>query len=157
MDVIIETPKGSCIKYLWDEEIQMYRANKLLGEGLVFPYDFGFIPQTLGDDGDPLDVMVISECETFPGIAIDVRIIGCIRVKQSKKEPLVQNDRFLAIPDFSREYASVKDIATLPEPIINKITGFLRNYVEAAGKKIEIEGLVDVNEALELIRLQPAK
>jgi len=154
MDVIIETPKGSNIKYAWDEKQSKYRAKKLLGRGLTFPYDFGFIPGTLGEDGDPLDVMVISEASAYPGVVVDVRIIGCIRVKQSRDHPLIRNDRYLGIPIFSREYEPIKDIGIFPDYLLQEIISFLRDYVEAGGKKIIIEGLINAEDAMKEIMAQ---
>jgi len=151
MDIIVETPKGSTIKYAWDKRVRMYRAKKMLAHGLAFPFDFGFIPDTLGEDGDALDVMVVAEFGTYPGAVMDVRIIGCVRVKQSSQPPLIRNDRFLAVPSMSREFAAVKQLSDLPDGLLEQITGFLREYVEAAGKTIKIEGFLDAGEALKLL------
>ncbi len=72
MDIIIETPKGSRQKYSFDKDTKLFRLKKVLAPGLVFPFDFGFIPGTKGEDGDPLDMMVISEYQGFPGCIMDV-------------------------------------------------------------------------------------
>src|SRR4051812_46579587 len=74
MDIIIETPKGSRQKYTYNKELKLFRLKKVLAPGLVFPFDFGFIPGTKGEDGDPFDVLVLSEYQTFPGCIVDVRI-----------------------------------------------------------------------------------
>lgn len=86
MNLIIETPKGSSEKYDYDTQHHLFKLHKILPAGMVFPFDFGFIPGTKGEDGDPLDVLVISEFESFPGIMIDCRIIGCIKAKQIDKK-----------------------------------------------------------------------
>jgi inorganic pyrophosphatase len=74
MDIIIESPKGSRIKYKFDNEYRLFRLHKILPAALVFPFDFGFIPGTTGEDGDPIDVMVLSEFQGFPGCLLDCRL-----------------------------------------------------------------------------------
>ena len=99
IDIVIETPRGSSQKYDYDPESKFFRLKKILPGGMVFPYDFGFIPDTKGEDGDPLDILIISEFNSFPGCIITCRIIGGIKATQlerDKKEP-VRNDRFMAV------------------------------------------------------------
>ncbi|MBO9565177.1 MAG: inorganic diphosphatase [Niastella sp.] len=83
MDIIIETPKGSTLKYVWDKPLRLFRIKKKLAEGLVFPFDFGFIPGTRGEDGDPLDIMVVAEFCTFPNCVMECCLTGCIQAMQS--------------------------------------------------------------------------
>jgi inorganic pyrophosphatase len=78
LQVIIETPKGSHNKYSFDEEQNIFVLRAALPSGMVFPYDFGFVPQTLADDGDPLDVLVLMDMPAFPGCAVVARLIGVI-------------------------------------------------------------------------------
>src|ERR1700712_5031895 len=99
---IIETPKGSGEKYNYDEKQRYFKLGKILPAGLVFPFDFGFIPDTKGEDGDPLDIIVISELASFPGCAMDCRIIGAIKAEQTEKNgETLRNDRFLGVPEVS--------------------------------------------------------
>src|ERR1700743_668040 len=96
IDVVIETPKGSVQKYDYDDKTHFFKMSKILPSGMVFPYDFGFIPDTKGEDGDPLDVIVISEFNSFPGVMIKCRVIGGIKAKQSEEDgKMIRNDRFL--------------------------------------------------------------
>jgi inorganic pyrophosphatase len=101
VDVVIETPKGSKYKYKFDEETNRFKANKLLPSGLSFAYDFGFIPGTKGDDGDPLDVMIFSEDSFLPGSVIECEILGAIKAKQSADNKTVRNDRIIVTPKIS--------------------------------------------------------
>ncbi|MEJ7588557.1 MAG: inorganic diphosphatase, partial [Ferruginibacter sp.] len=82
---MIETPKGSAQKYTYDSTTKFFRLTKILPAGMVFPYDFGFIPETMGEDGDPLDSMIISEFPSFTGCMISCRVIGGIKATQSEK------------------------------------------------------------------------
>src|SRR3984893_11401569 len=81
---IIETPKGRRNKFDYDPEFEMFTLGGLLPEGLAFPYDFGFIPSTLGDDGDPLDVMVVMDEPAHVGCLLDVRLVGVIEAEQTE-------------------------------------------------------------------------
>lgn len=95
VNAIIESPKGQGHKYDFEPETKFFKLMKVLPAGLVFPFDFGFIPKTKGEDGDPLDVVVISEIPTFPGCSMDCRIIGAITANQTEKDgETVRNDRF---------------------------------------------------------------
>ncbi|HET7898927.1 MAG TPA: inorganic diphosphatase, partial [Flavisolibacter sp.] len=97
-DVVIETPKGSRNKYAWNEKKEVFRLKKILPEGAVFPFDFGFFPKTKGEDGDPVDVLVIMDEPAYPGCVIECRIIGALKAKQTeKKKKAVENDRLIAV------------------------------------------------------------
>lgn len=151
---IIETPKGSPYKYDYDKKLSAIKLKKVLPAGLVFPFDFGFITGTKGEDGDPLDIMVISEIPTFPGCAIKCRIIGAIKAKQTERDgETIRNDRFIAVPEVSSTYKSVDDINELPEGLIDQVIAFFENYNHQAGKKFEVLEHVSAKEAYKLIKL----
>jgi inorganic pyrophosphatase len=155
IDVVIETPKGSAQKYDYDEKSHFFKLKKILPSGMVFPYDFGFIPETKGEDGDPLDVIVISEFNSFPGIMIKCRIIGCIKGEQSdEKDPrkMIRNDRFLAVPKCSNTFQKVRKMEDLPDQIVDDLKAFFTNYNKIEGKKFKTIGKLDPEEALKLIR-----
>ncbi len=147
MDIIIETPRNSPVKYKYEPDLNGFRMLKALSPGLVFPYDFGFIPGTEGEDGDPLDVMVISEFPSFPGCVIDCRIIGCLQAEQSKKDQMLRNDRFLAVPEFSIQYEPVNSLDDLPKKLIDSIELFFTTYLAAEGKKIKWLPRLDARKA----------
>ena len=150
---IVETPKGSAQKYDYDEKNKWFKLKKVMPAGMVFPFDFGFIPGTKGEDGDPLDIIIISELRSFPGCAMDCRIIGGICAKQTEKDKTtVRNDRFLAIPEASQMFADVKSIEDLPKDIIEQLENFFINYNEEAGKKFKPLKNIDAKEAYKLIK-----
>ncbi len=151
MDVIIETPRGSNIKYKFDEKLKLFRFKKILPAGLVFPYDFGFIPDTKGEDGDPLDVLVISEFQGFPGCIMDCRIIGCIRVEQTVKKKKIRNDRFLGIPTGSIAFEHVTSINEIPGSLVSELEAFIANYLSGEGKKFRLLGNLDAKQATKLL------
>jgi inorganic pyrophosphatase len=150
---IVETPKGSAQKYDWNEELRLFKLAKILPAGLQFPFDFGFIPGTRGEDGDPLDVIIISEVKSFTGCCMDCRIIGAITAHQTEKDgKIVRNDRFLAVPEVSQLFKNVQSFTDLPEDILNQLEAFFKNYNEQAGKEFQPLNRISAAEALALIQ-----
>lgn len=144
---IVETPKGKGQKFDFDPALGCFKLNKVMPAGLVFPYDFGLIPGTVGGDGDPLDVMILSEIETFTGCALDCRVIGGIKATQREVTgERMRNDRIVAVAEVSAHYASVEKLSDLPNGTMDKLEAFFSNYNAQAGK---------VFKPLE--RLSPAK
>jgi inorganic pyrophosphatase len=153
MDIIIETPAGRREKFVYDKEIGMFRLKKVLAQGLGFPFDFGFIPGTRGDDGDPLDAMVISEFSTFPGCLCECRIIGCIAARQKAGNREIINDRYLAIPALSQLYGPIHSIEDLPDQLINEIENFFLTYTKAEGKDFWITGRLSASAAMHRLQV----
>ena len=150
--IVIETPKGSTCKYDYDQELKCFKLKKILPVGMVFPFDFGFIPDTRGGDGDPLDVMVISEIGTFTGCCIDCWIIGVFKIEQTGPDgKTIRNDRFFAVPEVSLLFKDVKDIDDLPHAVINQLESFFKNYVQPEGKQLEVLERLGATAARRLI------
>lgn len=157
IDVVIETPKGSAQKYDYVPNTPFFKLKKILPSGMVFPYDFGFIPKTKGEDGDPLDVIVISEFCSFPGVIIRCRIIGAIKAEQSEDEgskKMIRNDRFLAVPKCSNIFQDVKKMDDLPKQIIDDLEAFFTEYNKLEGKKFKALEKLEPKEALKMIESQ---
>jgi len=157
VDVIVETPKGSAQKYDYVPNTPFFKMKKILPSGMVFPYDFGFIPKTKGEDGDPLDVIVISEFQSFPGVIMKCRIIGGIKAQQSKEkksDKLIRNDRFLAIPKCSNIFQNVEKMEDLPEQITDQLEEFFVDYNKLEGKKFKALDKMGPKEAQKLIEGQ---
>lgn len=130
LNVIVETPKGCQNKYSYDEEYQVFKLKKTLPMGATFPFDFGFIPNTKGADGDPLDVLVIMDEHSYPGCWVTARIIGVLEAKQSEPEEktTVRNDRIVAIASTSELYSGVKKMKELNPKMVEEIEHFFINY-----------------------------
>jgi inorganic pyrophosphatase len=153
INITIESPKGSGHKYDFEPELNRFKLKKILPAGMVFPFDFGFIPNTKGEDGDPLDVVVISEISCFPGCCIDCRIIGAIKVNQTERDgKTMRNDRYFAVPVVSHLFSNINSIHELPEAILNQIESFFRNYNEQADKKLDIIQRINGPEAYQMIK-----
>src|ERR1700694_401208 len=97
VQVIIETPKGSRNKYAWDPKQRVFTLKKVLPEGMVFPHDFGFIPSTRGQDGDPIDVLVLMDQPAFTGCLVPSRLGGVFEGEQTEDGKTERNDRLLAV------------------------------------------------------------
>lgn len=153
IDVVIETPKGSRNKYTWDEGQKVFWLKKILPAGAVFPFDFGFIPNTKGEDGDPIDVLVIMDEPAFPGCWLECRIIGVLKAKQTERDGRVnQNDRFIGVSVLSHLYKGLKNIDALDDNVKEEIQHFFISYNSLAGKTFTPEGWADKNEAKDLIQ-----
>jgi len=157
LNVIIDTPKGSRNKYSWDEKRGMFELSGLLPAGAVFPYDFGFIPNTRGGDGDPLDVLVLMDEPAFSGCLVHARILGVIEANQTEKGKTTRNDRLLAVAAKSKTHEDLKSIANLNSKLLDEIEHFFVSYNEAKGKKFKPLGRFGPERAKKLVRRSKRK
>lgn len=151
LQVVIETPKGSRNKYSFDEEQRMFLLKAALPAGMVFPYDFGFIPQTKGGDGDPLDVLVLMDEPAFPGCALLVRLIGVIEGDQTVEEKTNRNDRLIAVAETAHIYSHLQRLKDVPEQTVREIEEFFVNYHRLQGKEFKVLARRGPKAARELI------
>jgi inorganic pyrophosphatase len=128
--VVIETPRGSGNKYKLDKKTGGFKLSKIMPEGMVFPFDFGFFPGTHAEDGDPLDVLVLCEEPTFPGCQIDCRLAGVLLTRQVDKGDTrsKRNDRIVGIAQASVVFAEVRELADLPSVLLQQVEDFFVNY-----------------------------
>ncbi|ERR1700685_2066303 len=138
IQVVIETPKGSRNKYAFDEEQKIFQLKKVLPAGMAFPFDFGFIPSTLADDGDPVDVLVLMDEPAFPGCLLICRIVGIIQGEQGDKKKKERNDRIVAVEQENHSYAHVKHVNDLGKKFVRELEEFFVNYHELSGEKYSI-------------------
>lgn len=135
VEVIVDTPKGSRNKYKFDERRGVYMLHKVLPMGAAFPFDFGFIPDTDGDDGDALDVVVLGEEPTFTGCLITVRLLGVILAEQTEKGQTIRNDRLVATPETPKIHPVERSLADLPAKLLDQIEHFFAAYNRAEGRE----------------------
>ncbi|GAO44015.1 inorganic diphosphatase [Flavihumibacter petaseus] len=114
---------------------------------LIFPFDFGMIPGTKGEDGDPLDALVISEHKTFPGCRVRCRLIGLLQAMQTEKTRTIRNDRYFFIPENSLVYRQVRDISDLPGELVEQLIFFFVAYNKVEGKKFQPEKVIRLKKA----------
>jgi len=151
---IIETPRGSTEKYDYDEKSGFFKLKKILPSGMMFPYDFGFIPGTKGEDGDPLDIIIISEFHSFPGCMMDCRLIGALKAVQTEKKKKIRNDRFIAIPVQSTTFKKIETANDLSHNTVKELEQFFINYNKAEGKTFKPLNMLSAKEAIKLLKKQ---
>src|SRR5205823_14149078 len=121
---IIETPKGSRNKFSYDPETGLFKLGGLLPEGLLFPFDFGFVPSTLGDDGDPLDVLVLMDAPAHVGCLIEVRVVGVISAEQIEDGNKETNDRLLGVAIHSYDHEDIETIDDVSKTLLSQLEEF---------------------------------
>ena len=147
IQVVIETPKGSRNKYAFDPEQRIFALKKVLPAGMTFPYDFGFVPSTKAEDGDPTDVLVLMDEPAFPGCLLKCRIIGVIEGQQGSKQEGKRNDRIIAIEEANHSYAHVRHVKELGKEFVKELEEFFVNYHDMEGKKYRILDMKGPSEA----------
>jgi inorganic pyrophosphatase len=138
LNVIIETPKGCRNKYGYDPEREVYVLKTVLPNGAVFPFDFGSIPGTKGEDGDPLDVLVLMDEPVFVGCLVEARLLGVIEAEQTerggKKE---RNDRLIAVAAKSHTHNHIRKLSDLNKDLLSEIEHFFISYNDQKGRKFK--------------------
>ena len=134
---IVETPRGSTCKLDFDPKLGVFTLAKPLMTGLSYPYDWGFIPSTKAQDGDPLDVLIIHDAQTYPGVVLKCRPIGVLEVEQKSGGKMERNDRVFGVPDRSPLETDLKDIRHLPSRAHDELEAFFQatNALENKGLK----------------------
>lgn len=153
LNVVVETPAGSRIKYTWQPELQVFKVTKVLASGLRFPHDFGFVPGTRADDGAPLDALVLGDGPMAVGSLVECRVLGAFQVATSDKPggKMTRNDRLVVVPEPSWRGRSWNAMTDLGESLVAELAGFLRSYVEREGRGFELLGTVGPRDALKLV------
>jgi inorganic pyrophosphatase len=139
--VVVETPRGGRTKLAYDPDREAFVVKKVLPEGMSFPFDFGFIPSTLGEDGDPLDVLVLMDEPVATGSVVPSRLIGVIEATQKEKggKP-EENARLVAVSEACLLFAEVKRLTDLPDAVVTQIEHFFVAYNEQEGKVFKPTG-----------------
>ena len=144
---IIEIPRGSRNKYELDKETGMMKLDRVLYSAVHYPGDYGFIPRTLFEDGDPIDVLVRINEPTFPGCMVEVRPIGVLKMLD-KGEP---DDKVLAVPVNDPFHSEYFDIADIPQHFLKEVEHFFHIYKDLEGKRVQILGWEKSDVAMQVI------
>jgi len=145
---VIETPKGNENKYEYDVVMKAIILDRVLYSAMHYPGDYGLIPQTLDEDGDPLDVLVLVTNPTFPGCVLTVRPIGLLRMLDGD----VRDDKILSVPIDDSRFAKVRDIGDVQEHILKEIAHLFETYKVLEGKTTKILGWASAANAKETIQ-----
>ncbi|WP_055435652.1 inorganic diphosphatase [Lacinutrix algicola] len=146
-DVLIEIPKGSRNKYEYDFELNKIRFDRMLFSSMMYPGDYGFIPETLALDGDPLDVLVMGTEPTFPMCVVEVKPIGVFHMADEKGP----DEKIICVPVTDPIWNSYKDIGDLNPHRVKEITHFFQVYKDLEEKKVDIGAWGDAKEAYEIL------
>jgi inorganic pyrophosphatase len=149
--VIIETPKGRRNKFDYDPEYQLFSLGGLLPEGLAFPFDFGFIPSTMGDDGDPVDVMVLMDEPAHVGCLLDVRLVGVIEAYQIEDGKKTVNNRLIGVAVHSYSQQHISSLKAINKSVLDQVEEFFASYNKSRGKQFKVEGRHGSKRAAELV------
>ena len=148
LKVVIETPKGRRNKFKYEPEQQIFSLSRVLPEGFLFPFDFGFIPSTKAPDGDPLDVIVLMEEPAHVGCVLDVRLVGVVKVVQKQGGEEKRNDRLLAVAVQSHQFSDIKDVSEIHPRTLKQLTDFFALYNKDSDKHDEVQGVEGAESAL---------
>lgn len=147
LDTFIEIPKNSANKYEYDKQQKVFRLDRTLYPAMHYPTDYGFVPDSLAEDGDPLDVLVLVTNPTFPGCVISTRVLGALKMSDEAGV----DHKILGVaakdPRF-KEFSSLDDV---PPHTLKEIEHFFRTYKELEGKQTVIDGWVDLQETDQIV------
>src|SRR5438552_10236328 len=128
LNVLIDTPKGCRSKFAYDMKRKAYVRKSVLAQGALFPFDFGSIPGTKGDDGDPLDALVLMDEPAFCGCLVESRLVGVIEAEQSEDGKTERNDRLIAVAAKSQIHADIKSLTDLSTALFKEIKHIVITY-----------------------------
>jgi inorganic pyrophosphatase len=147
INVLVEIAGGSKNKYEFDKDINAFALDRVLYASVKYPFDYGFVPNTLADDGDPLDGLVIMDEPTFPGCVIAARPIGMLEMIDGGD----RDEKILCVPAKDPRYAEVKSLKDLSPHRLEEVAEFFRTYKNLEKKVTEILGWQDVDKVQPLV------
>ncbi len=147
VNVIVEIPKGCQNKYEYDKKNNIIKLDRVLYSPLHYPGDYGFIPQTHCEDGDPLDAIILVGEPSFPGVLIEARPVALLKMVDSGE----RDEKLLCVPAEDPRFTGIKSLKDVPEHILKEIAHFFEVYKHLQGKEVMIEGWEDVDKAKEMI------
>lgn len=151
--VVVESPRGCSLKLEYVPEDEFFRIARGLPLGMVYPFDWGFVPGTLGQDGDPLDAMVIHPSSSFPGVVLPCRLLGMVEIRQRDKGGRkMVNNRIIATPDWHVPLRDIEDPRDLPADIRAELERFFVAVTAFTGKKVRIHGWSGRRKALKFVK-----
>ena len=148
--VVVESPRGATVKLKYESALGTFRVKRALPQGLAYPFDWGFVPGTRGDDGDPVDALILHGTGTYPGTVMDCRPLGVVDVTQKKPHGRISNPRLIVVPIWYR--APDGAVTELSADFKKQIESFFRTAGYFAGADPKIEGWRTADDAMTIIR-----
>ena len=152
VQVIIETPRNCRNKFKFDEADGLFELGSVLPAGSCFPYDFGFVPGTKADDGDPIDVLLFMDAPAFPGCRVMARLVGVIEAEQRDDEQMERNDRLVAVAVEAHDYRELVSLKDVAPHLLDEIEHFFKSYNECRGKEFKLLGHRGPKQAWKLLK-----
>jgi inorganic pyrophosphatase len=154
INVVVESPRGSAVKFKYDPALDAMTLSRPLPEGLIYPHDWGFVPSTHAPDGDPLDVIVMWDSVSYPGVVIACRPIGLLQIEQTnlKSHERERNDRLAALPVKAPRWDPVRSVFDIAERTRLELQQFFLAAVAFEGKDVKMLGWVGPGDAMALVR-----
>ena len=153
IDMIVEIPYNSLVKYEYDEIHKRMRCDRILNTSMLYPGNYGFIPNTLSGDDDPVDVLLLTEYPLYPGSIISVKIIGVLLTTDEKGD----DEKLLAVPslEVDTRFKNINDIIDLEEITLHKIKHFFTHYKDNDKHKwVTVKNFCNKKQALEILELK---
>ena len=153
--IVVESPRGSGLKLKYESERGVFKLSRPLINGLTYPYDWGFVPSTLGEDGDPIDAMILWDQRAFPGLVLGCRLVGMLAVDQkSKGRPGTRerNDRVMAVPVTAPRCGGIRDVNDVPQRLREELEAFFLATTALEDKDLRLLGWFDAAAATDLIK-----
>ena len=151
---IVETPKGGRAKLAYDPDSKAFELKRMLPEGMSFPLDFGFVPATRAEDGDPLDILVLNDEPAAVGTLLSVRLIGVIEGRETEDGETFRNDRLVGVAQVSHLFQETRSLDDLGEGYVRNLTQFWVNYAALRGARFEVLGVKDAAVAADRVKAQ---
>jgi inorganic pyrophosphatase len=148
---VVETPRGSRAKFNYDPKAGLFALSKELVTGLSYPYDWGFVPSTLGEDGDPTDVMLLHDVTTYPGIVLSAFLVGALRVNNLEDGKTIPNPRLFAVPVGASREHDLDDVRQLSERTRKELELFFKQTAALEQKQVDILGWDGPKEAKQIL------
>ena len=152
LTTIVEATRGSRNKFKYDAKRRVFVLDSVLPAGAMYPFDFGFVPSTVGEDGDPVDVLILMDEPAFVGAVIPARLIGAVQAEQTEVDgSTMRNDRLIAVAVSSHTYRGVASLDTLPPNLVDEVEHFWISYNQIKGKTFSPIGRVGSRGAKHLV------
>ena len=150
--VVVEAPRGCGLKLKYEPDLKAFVFGKALPVGLTYPYDWGFVPSTRAEDGDPLDALVLTDVPSYPGVVIPCRLLGAVLVDQKGDDGRERNDRVIAVPVDAERYAELKEPDDLSDRMREEIEQFFLDTTFFTHKDARVHGWKDSKYAARKVR-----
>jgi inorganic pyrophosphatase len=152
INVIVETPLGSRFKYAYDPLLDVMKMKHQLPKGYFFAFNFGFIPNTQADDGDPLDVVIYSDEVSISGALMECRVTGALLASQKRNGKTIRNDRIIAVPAEVKLYDSIKNVRDIDRRVRSQLENFFVSYENYRGIPFKAIKWISSTQALSIVR-----